>query len=588
MDPDIQVFRNDAITAEEVLKMDPKAIILSPGPGKPSEAGICEEVVKICAGRIPLLGVCLGHQAICEAFGAMIVHARELMHGKQSVARLNRWSILFKGLPDRIRVARYHSLAVRPDTLPRALRVSAVSEDGEIMAVEHERAPIFGLQFHPESIMTPEGKMILKNFLAIADSFPRKPKDRTNLKEVQPFIPPVIKRENAEVVQEEKEEKASGDRKTEETTFDEIKLPDIQAVPGDKKEERKPEDDNVEDGGIIIKDAVSRLINKESLSSGTARSSMDEIMSGKAGRILISSFLTALQTKGATIEEVAAFAGSVREHSLRLKHNFEVMDIAGTGGSGDNTFNISVAVAIILAAAGEKVVKHGNRAKNNSCAAADCLEKLGVNIDPGSDRMLKALEKTNLAFVHDLTYCKPMKYVEPVRDALQVPTVFDMLAPFTNPAYPTKQFMGVYREDMIVPVTHVLESLGIGRAMTVFGQDVFDKISLSAPTSICELRDGQYQTYMIRPEDFGFERCERSELAGGTPDINAEIIRSIFGGEKGPRRNVVLLNAGAALHIAKDISIEEGIKEAAEIVDTGRAWSTLEEFIRITGGKNKE
>ena len=583
MDPDIEVFRNDAITAEEVLKKEPKAVILSPGPGKPSEAGICEEVVKICAGRIPILGVCLGHQAICEAFGAMIVHARELMHGKQSIARLSRWSLLFKGLPDKTRVARYHSLAVRPDTLPKALRVSAVAEDGEIMAVEHERAPIFGLQFHPESIMTPDGRVILKNFLAIADSFPRKAKGRVIMKEVQPFKPPVLKREAAKT--KEKPEEINEIKEVKEAAAKEVPIKE-EVVKETPAEETAAKEMPVKEGAakekLVIKEAIVRLVNKENLDAEAAERSMDEIMDGKAGQVLVSSFLTALQTKGATGDEIAACARSMRGHALSFKHDHEVFEITGIGGDRNSRFNISLAVSMILAAAGEKVTRHGRRAGGARAGTADCLEKLGVNTSLEPEKLVKIFEKTNMAFLPDYTYFPSMKYAAPVRKELPVPTIFDMLGAFTAPSYPTKQLLGVFREDMLVPMTHVLESLGVKRAMTVFGQDIFDKVSLSAPTSVCELKDGQYQTYMIKPEDFGFERCDSRELAGGGPEVNAEIIRSILGGEKGHRRDVVLLNAGAALHVAREISIAEGILVASEILDSGRAKAWLEEFARAT------
>ena len=597
MDPDIEVYRNDAITAEEILEKNPKAIVLSPGPGKPSNAGICEETVKICAGRIPILGVCLGHQAICESFGAMIVHAKELMHGKQSVARLNRWSLLFKGLPDKIKVARYHSLAVRPDTLPRELRVSAVSEDGEIMAVEHERAPIYGLQFHPESIMTQEGRIILKNFLAIADSFPKNMKERVALKEVQPFKPPVLKREEVtnKVMEKEREreEEKEKEKKNDNVriggiSFEEVKATNIQGVPRAESEEEDTVKDTKDaakvkgDKKMVITEAIVKLVNKEDLSPEMAEQSMNEIMSGEVSQILISSFLTALQAKGATNEEIAACAKGMRSNAIRLEHNGDVLEIVGTGGDKSNSFNISTASALILAAAGVKVAKHGNRAATSKCGTADCLEQLGVNISLKPEEMSKVLDKTNLAFMFAQVYHTSMKYVAPVRKELPMPTVFNVLGPLTNPAFPTMQLLGVYKEDMVEPMTRVLASLGVKKAMTVYGQDVLDEISLSAPTTVCELSDGQFSTYTIKPEDFGLERCTKEELVGGTPEVNAAILRAVFDGEQGAKRNVVLLNAGAALHIAKGISIADGVREAAEIIDSGKAKSKLEEFIAAT------
>lgn len=165
INPDIKVIRNDELTIPEIEALNPSHIIISPGPGKPSEAGICEEVIKYFAGKKPIMGICLGHQAICEVFGATVSYAKQLMHGKQSVARLDNSSVLFKGMADKMTVARYHSLAAKPDTIPDCLKVTATTDDGEVMAVEHRDYPVYGVQFHPESVLTPEGKKIMVNFL---------------------------------------------------------------------------------------------------------------------------------------------------------------------------------------------------------------------------------------------------------------------------------------------------------------------------------------------------------------------------------------------------------------------------------------
>ena len=559
MEPDIEVVRNDAITAEEVLQKQPGAIIISPGPGKPSDAGICEEVVKICAGRIPILGVCLGHQAICEAFGAMIVHARELKHGKQSVTRLNRWSLLFKGLPEKIKVARYHSLAVRPDTLPRALRVSAVAEDGEIMAVEHERAPIFGLQFHPESIMTPEGRTILKNFLAIADSFPRAVKDKVNIKEVQPFNPPVLKRESLKAP----EEKAAKENKGE---------AEVETRSSDKRESQN----------AVVNEAIVKLVNGEKLSVEMLKAALEETMSGRASQVSIASLLTALSTRGTTLEEMAACAETVGKHVVSLKHPYEALEISKVGRNRTNIFNISSAVSIILAAAGIKVTGHGSSDMFGGCSEADCLEKLGVNIMLKPEQMSGILEKTNMAFMLDQIYLKPVEHVEAVRKVLPMSTIFNILEPLISPSRPARMLAGVDRGDMRLPVIHFLEMIGVKRVMSVFGQDGMMGISLNAPTDIVELKDGQYTDYIIRPEDFGMERCEAKELEAVSPEENAAVLKAVFSGEKGARRNVIVLNSAAALHLARDISMEEGIRAAEDILDSGRAKDKLEELVRET------
>ncbi len=529
MEPDIKVIRNDAMTAEEVLDMEPSAIILSPGPGRPADAGICEDVVKTCAGRIPILGVCLGHQAICEAFGGMIVHAKELMHGKQSDTRLSRWSLLFKGLPEKVKVARYHSLAVRPDTLPKSLRVSAVAEDGEIMAVEHERAPVFGLQFHPESIMTAEGAIILKNFLAIAESFPRKTKKETSYKEVQPYVPPVM-----------------------------------------KKEEKK---------GLFITKAVSELINEGALSPETGKKALSEITEQEAGDIQISSFLTAMSAKGITDDEILMTAEALRAGGGDIEHSPELMDLRYTSPYGVEFFDVFTAAAFVTAAAGIKVLQLADDAGHEGYSSEECYEKLGADITGGPAAAAAALSRANMAAIPVREGFGIFKGAVPARSHLSVNTLFDAAEAVLHPAFPAMRLMGARDQKKAERLLKLLASTGVKKAIVLSGQDGSGMLSLMAPTNIFELTDGNVSVHMVRPEDFGFKRCAKEEIAGGTPEKNAELIRAVLGGKKGAPLNAVILNAGAALHMARGISLADGIKEAQVIIESGRAKNTLEAFI---------
>ena len=331
----------------------------------------------------------------------------------------------------------------------------------------------------------------------------------------------------------------------------------------------------------MIKEAIKMLAKKENLSYEEANQVMDEIMSGETSDIQTSAFLTAMAMKGETIDEITGCAAGMRAHCVKVFNDMDVVEIVGTGGDGSNSFNISTTAAIVTAAGGVPVAKHGNRAASSKSGTADCFEALGVNISVSPEKSAQLLKDINLCFLFAQNYHISMKYVAPVRKELGIRTVFNILGPLANPAGANMELMGVYDEALVQPVAEVLEKLGVKRGMVVYGQDCLDEISMSAPTTVCEFHDGKRQSYVIQPEDFGFERCSKEDLVGGTPQENAEITRSILNGEQGPRRNAVLLNAGAALYMAgKYDSMADGVKAAGELIDSGKAMAKLEEFIK--------
>lgn len=333
----------------------------------------------------------------------------------------------------------------------------------------------------------------------------------------------------------------------------------------------------------MIKEAIIQLSNKEDLSYETAEQVMDEIMSGTVSELQIGAYLIALSMKGETIDEITGSAKGMRNHAVKLLHDMDVLEIVGTGGDHSNSFNISTTSAIIAAAAGIPVAKHGNRAASSKCGAADVLEALGVNITVSPERSKEMLEKINICFLFAQKYHLAMKYVAPVRKQLAVRTIFNILGPLSNPAGASMQLMGVYDESLLEPLANVLARLGVKRAMVVYGQDSLDEISLSAPTSVCELKDGEITKYEITPEQFGFKRCTKEELVGGTKEENAKIIRDIFSGVKGPKRDAVVLNSAAALHVAKEnLSMEDAVKEVEQLIDSRKALEKLEEFIAFS------
>ena len=334
----------------------------------------------------------------------------------------------------------------------------------------------------------------------------------------------------------------------------------------------------------MIKEAIVKIVNKEDLNYEEAYEVMNEIMNGETTPTQNAAFLSALSTKSAkaeTTDEIAGCAAAMRDHATRVRTDMEVFEIVGTGGDNAGSFNISTTSALVAAAGGMKVAKHGNRAASSLSGTADCLEALGVNIRQDPEKCVELLEKVGMCFFFAQQYHTSMKYVGAIRKELGFRTVFNILGPLTNPATPSMQLLGVYDEYLVLPLTQVLINLGVKRGMVVYGQDKLDEISMSAPTTVCEFRDGWYKIYTIKPEDFGFKRCTKEELKGGTPEENAEITRAILSGKKGPMRDAVLMNAGASLYIGgKADSMADGIELAAKIIDSGKALDTLERFIK--------
>lgn len=514
MYPDILVKRNDAITIDEIEQLAPEAILVSPGPGYPSSAGISIDTIRTFSGKIPILGVCLGHQSIVEAFGGSIIRARQLMHGKASSIKMEESHPLFKGLPCPFMAGRYHSLIADESTLPECLYVSALDENGQIMAVSHKEHKTYGVQFHPESVLTGDGKHILRNFLVIAGLLPAEP-------------------------------------------------------------EMKPVD---------LKPVYSKLIEGQNLTMQEAEDAMDMLMSGRASQLQIAAVLTSLAAKGETPEEIAGFARGMRAKAALVPDATDTVDIVGTGGDKAFTFNISTTSAFVAAAAGAKVAKHGNRSVSSKSGAADVLEALGVKIATKPEQAKACIDSVGLSFLFAQSYHASMRFVGPVRGQLGVRTVFNVLGPLTNPARADYIVLGVYARELTEIMADVLRQVGIKRAMVVFGNDVMDEITVSDATTVTEVKDGELKTYEICPEDFGLKRYDKSEIVGGTPQENANITRGILDGSvQGAKRDIVLMNAGAALYTyGVTETLADGVKLAAETIDSGKALEKLNAFVRFT------
>lgn len=517
----IEVVRNDEITVEEMKKKDIEALVISPGPGYPDTAGISKEAVRYFAGRIPVLGICLGHQAIGEVFGAKTVHAQQLMHGKQSKITVDSSVSLFHGLPETLPVARYHSLIVDREGMPDELLIVGTDDEGQVMAVKHKDYDVYGIQFHPESILTESGKTIFENFLKLA---------------------------GIEIKTEKKEEEMEAAKKT------------------------------------VMKPYLEKIVEGKHLTADEAYEAMDCIMSGGATQAQIASFVTGLRMNHETVDEITGFAKVMRAKAAVVKGETEAIDIVGTGGDLASSFNISTTSAFVIAGAGQKVAKHGNRSVSSKSGAADVLEALGAKIGLSPEQNQKCLEEIGVAFLFAQTHHGSMKYAGPVRAQLGVRSVFNILGPLANPAMTNYIVLGVYEEDLLRPMAEVMQNLGVKQAMIVYGDDCLDEISISDTTSICEIRDGKLISYKISPEEFGMAMAPKDSIKGGTSDENAVITREILTGkEQGPKRDIVLMNAGSALYTigaAKDM--QEGIEMARKSINSGKALEKLDQFIEFT------
>ena len=337
----------------------------------------------------------------------------------------------------------------------------------------------------------------------------------------------------------------------------------------------------------MIKEAIEKVVSKQDLTYDEANTVMNEIMNGETSQVQNAAYLAALSTKSAkaeTIDEISGSAAAMRDHALKVAHDMDVLEIVGTGGDHAGSINISTTAAFLIAAAGIKVAKHGNRAASSKSGAADCLEALGINISLAPEKCVELLKEINICFLFAQKYHASMKYVGAVRKELGIRTVFNILGPLTNPAHPTTMLLGVYDEYLLDPLAQVLMSLGVKRGMVIYGQDCLDEISLSAPTSVCEFQDGWFKRYVIQPEDFGFTRCKKDDIKGGTPEENAAITRAILAGqEQGPKRDIVLLNAGAAIYLGgKAASIADGIGVARSLIENGAGFKKIAAFAKLS------
>ena len=534
---EVRVERNDVVSVGQVLAMAPKGIVVSPGPGTPVDAGISRDIIRAAAeAGVPLLGVCLGHQCIAEVFGATICRSPKPVHGKTDQIT-HDGKALFAGIPSPFTATRYHSLCVDAGSVPDVLEVTATTPDGVIMGLRHRELPVFGVQFHPESVLTPEGAKLLANFLDITGE--------------------------VSLAGE-----ASG-------------TPGLVAAAGGSARASAGTTEVTTAAG-----AIGRVALGASLSEVEAYTVMNQIMDGDATPSQISALITGMRMKGETVDEIVGFARAMREHATPVRPGATgYIDTCGTGGDGLHTFNISTTTAFVVAGAGVPVAKHGNRAVSSAAGSADVLEALGVDISLSAADVARCIDEAGVGFLFAQALHSSMRHAGPTRREIGIRTVFNILGPLTNPAGAKRQLLGVYDAALAPIMAEVAGRLGAERVLVVNGHPGMDEVSASGATTVAEYDAavGAVRTYEVTPESVGISRGTLADLAGGDAAENAAIVRSILSGQAGPRRDVVLMNAAAALLAAgKAADLAEGVALARHSIDSGRAMAALDALAALS------
>ncbi len=533
----VVIKRNDEVTIKEALALKPDYLVISPGPATPREAGVSMEMIRAFSGLIPILGVCLGHQAIGDVFGGKIIRNHRIMHGKQSPIHHDGKG-LFRGLPSPFLATRYHSLVIEPQSFPdEELVITAQTQEGEIMGVRHGRYPIEGVQFHPESFKTEHGLLMIKNFLASTSLG-----DQNNA---------ISDQDNALTDQN----KALTERSRSDALFD-------------------------------IKSLITKVNKRDDLTESESIFVANGIMEGLFSSIQVATLLAQLAEKGESLSEITGFARVMREKATAIQRPIgrRVVDTCGTGGDGRHTINVSTLAAIVAAAAGVTIAKHGNRSVSSACGSADILERLGLNLMVPPEKTAFILDKVGIAFLFAPSLHTAMKNVAPIRREMGIRTIFNLLGPLTNPANADAQVIGVFSDDYVPLVAAVLDELGVNEAFVVHSQDGLDEISVSAPTTFAHLKNKIITKGVIDPKDIIGRTYALSEITGGAPEVNEGLSRDILQNKtSGAMSDVVCLNAGAAIMVAGLADdLKAGYDLAKATLASGKAWEKLIEWVAAT------
>ena len=571
----VRVIRNDQVTAAEIEAMatdpaeDLRGIVISPGPGDPDDAGVSVEAVRIAAARrIPLLGVCLGMQAMGAAYGASIVRAPTLVHGEASAVTHDGVGML-AGMPADFPAARYHSLCIDPATLPAELYVTATSpEDGVVMGIRHRDLPLEGVQFHPESVLTPDGPHLLANFLRLAGEGEASRLDAASGS---------FATRGMEVPETPAETAASPNAAVDVAVAPNPQAPaPVQATPVPAAAGAGAAAGTSGHQGDAMRSALTTIVEGGTLTQEDAHQAMSAVMDGEATPSQLAALLMGLRMRGETVDELTGFALAMRERVTRVEAPVGAIDVVGTGGDGSNTFNISTTAALVVAACGVPVAKHGNRAITSRSGSADVLDALGIRIDHDAASAAASLRDLGFAFLFAPMFHPAMRHAGPTRREIGVRTAFNLIGPLTNPAGATRALIGVGDAAVAPKIAEVAGRLGTERTFVIHGDGV-DELPLDGSGVLYHVGpDGVVERHVIDASKLGLLPAATKRLAGGTAQDNARITEAVLHGEPGVQRDVVLLNAGAALLVAGAVeNLEEGIDRAALTIDAGMATDLL-------------
>jgi anthranilate synthase/phosphoribosyltransferase len=503
---EVRVLRNDAVTVEALQEMDITHLVISPGPGRPEQAGISIDAIRTFAGKIPILGVCLGMQAIAAAFGAQIIGAKRICHGVAEKITLDEKG-LFRTLGEREVFTRYHSLVVDESTLSPDFTVTARADDGDIMGIRHNMYVLEGVQFHPESIASSQGEAVFKAFLSY-------------------------------------------------------------------RRERFP-----------FKTVLANITEGKSMSKHLAELFMEDLTDGVLDERQTTAILTALTAKGPAAEEIAGCAAVLGRKKIPVPISGKLTDIVGTGGDAKGSFNISSMAALVAAACGIAIAKHGNRAVSSLSGSADFYEELGFVIDLPAERTAEIIRQTNFGFLYAPVYHRAMRFAAPVRKVLGMKTIMNLVGPLSNPAGATHQLLGVYEKRLMEPVALAAHLLGAHHVMVVCSQDGYDEISPSAPTDVLEIdRKGNRHFFVIHPSDYGFSFSADQSVRGGDSKENVRIAQTMLTGDATDIYSAaVLLNTGAALLVSEAVSdLGQGIIMARKALLEGTVSQKIEQIRQAT------
>lgn len=506
----VKVLRSKECSIEDIEKLSPSHLIVSPGPGRPEDAGISVEAIRHFAGKLPILGICLGHQAIGYAFGAKIVQAKFIKHGIVEEMDLDGRG-LFRNIGKKGTFMRYHSLVIDEKTLPDDFEVTARAKDGDIMGIRHKTLDIEGVQFHPESIAAKDGEAFFRAFL------------------------------------------------------------------------------NYRREALPVPEILNKLILRQDLKKEEAELFMETLTDGMLDERQTAAILAALAVKGPAASEIAGCAAVLcrKKTPFPFDKTIDVAEIVGTGGDSKGSFNISSFSALICASCGCPVAKHGNRAVSSKSGAADFFEGLGFNIRLSPEKAAEVLRKTDFVFLFAQVYHSAMRFAAPVRKALGVRTIMNLIGPLTNPADAKYLMLGAYAKELLKPMAEAAKLLGAKHVLVVSSVDGFDEISPSVPTHVYEIdEDNQSYEYLLDPTEFGIPALSDEDLRGGTGEENAKIALELASGKGNPAlRYAVALNAGATLYTARKAkSLKDGFETALRALDSGAVLQKIEEVREATNG----